>query len=412
MNPRAWRAIGAQCTALLCMLLLGCTADLSVSNRQGAPSAGTISVAGAAPAERGRAPSYTDSAQQPSARTVDSATWTPVWARGGRQDDALFGTVRQVVPLHDVVLTADEGTLEIHAFARKTGEHRFTVGGAGGGPGEFRQLTDVLVLPDSQFAVYDRSAQRLTRYSLRGALLGTAPIPPALSGAESLCATTTPWLAGVTRMPSAWVTIAEHSAFEPTSPNVTLRAEPTTHTIAMPLVERAPRETASRQNSASFYGYSARFAQGFVHSSCVMVTRFALGVAHVTMPTGAGRTHTLLLSPFVERLPVPRFSTTTQRVGRDLASTTVMDEGHTAMVHASRWHDTVAVTFLGAPSPNKPLLDLYSTLGAYLATWVFPAPVEFGAYADGMLFTIGGSGVAPQLVAWRRRSASAPSSTN
>lgn len=400
--------LGAQCTAMLCLVLPGCTFD-SPSSRHGraasAHSADTV-------AAHSSLPSYTDSARQPAVRTFDSITWSPVWARGGRQEDALLGTVRQLVPLHDLVLAADEGTLQIHGFARNTGDHRFTVGGAGGGPGEFRQLTDLLVLPDSQFAVYDRTAQRLTRYSLHGSLLGTVPIPPALSGAESLCVTTTPWMAGVTRVPSAWVTLATQSAHDPTAPDAISHATPTTHTVAMPFVDSDRSGAASRQAGASLYGYSARFAQGAVHSGCVMVTRFALGVAHVSMPTDATRTHALLLSPYVERLPAPRFSTTTQRVGRELASTTVMDEGHTAMVHASQWHDTVAVTFLGAPSPDKPLLDLYSTHGAYLASWAFPAPVEFGAYADGMLFTVGGSGVAPQLVAWQRRGARSPSGTH
>lgn len=402
MRCTPWPMRGYHRRALLALALAGCTTEHPPTERtdttQDRSSVTT----------RSSAAIFTDSALQPAVRTFDSAAWTPLWARGGRQEEALLGTVRQVVTLHDLVLAADEGTLEIHAFARNTGEHRFTVGGTGGGPGEFRQLTDVLVLPDSQFAVYDRTAQRLTKYSRRGTLLGTAPVPPALSGAESLCATSTPWLAGVTRESSAWVTLAAYPRRAPAASRETSTAK----AIPMPLAGTNGRRAAQPQQGASLYGYSARFAQGSIGTTCVMVTRFAIGIAQLTMPDAAGRGHTLVLSPYVERLSMPQFTTATERVGRELSSTTVMNEGHTAMVHASTWHDTVAVTFLGAPSPNKPLLDLYSTRGAYLTSWAFPAPVEFGAYADGMLFTIGGSGVAPQLVAWQRRSTSAPSGTN
>jgi hypothetical protein len=389
--PTTWHLRVLRSPASFLTLLVACSLDQPPTDQSSRRTDRPAPVAAVS------APVQADSSRQPTMRAFERSTWTPVWARGGRLEDSLLSTVRQIVPMRHLVLATDEGTLEIHAFHRSTGELLYSVGGQGGGPGEFRQLSDVLVLPDTQFAVYDRTAQRLTRYSDRGALLGTEAVPQPLIGAESLCVTTTPWMAGITRVPSAWVTIAAHDSSAPYRPHVA-------YAMALPSTVGTVHAIDPLQANA-LYGFSARFAQGSVGASCLMTTRFAFGIATVTMPDAAGHGSRLVLFPYVERLSAPRFNTSVRRRGPDVSSTTIMEQGHTAMVHATVSRDTVAVTFLGAPSPDKPVLDLYSALGQYLASWRFPAPVEFGAYDDGMLFTIGGSGVAPQLVAWQRRRA-------
>jgi hypothetical protein len=68
---------------------------------------------------------------------------------------------------------ADRGLDEVRWFA-SDGLYFRTFGGRGDGPGEFRDLTRVLVDPSMEVVVFDRSHQRLTRFSVDGEVMTTA----------------------------------------------------------------------------------------------------------------------------------------------------------------------------------------------------------------------------------------------
>jgi hypothetical protein len=96
--------------------------------------------------------------------------------RIGGEPEAVFGRVADVAPSlsGDTVFVLDGMSATVSAFGRD-GSFLFRFGGKGDGPGEFREPTQLLVLPWSgELAVWDAQAQRLAVHTPAGRLVRVA----------------------------------------------------------------------------------------------------------------------------------------------------------------------------------------------------------------------------------------------
>ena len=77
------------------------------------------------------------------------------------------------------IVVADEGSSSLRMYDR-AGVHLRTMGGPGGGPGEYQWLTWLWKLPGDSLLAYDARPRRTTAYHPGGELIGTADlsIPP------------------------------------------------------------------------------------------------------------------------------------------------------------------------------------------------------------------------------------------
>ena len=75
---------------------------------------------------------------------------------------------------------AERQTQEIRVFDSGSGAHRFTIGGEGDGPGEFRQSRLLGFDAEGAAYVYDDRHRRLSVFSESGELLGSHPMPSSL----------------------------------------------------------------------------------------------------------------------------------------------------------------------------------------------------------------------------------------
>lgn len=92
--------------------------------------------------------------------------------------------VTGVVPLADgAVAVANTGSHEVRVYGADGG-FRWSVGGEGDGPGEFRGELGLARLPGDSQVVYDDFARRLTILSPDGAVARVAPVPDSLPNLE------------------------------------------------------------------------------------------------------------------------------------------------------------------------------------------------------------------------------------
>ncbi|MGQ0767022.1 MAG: 6-bladed beta-propeller [Gemmatimonadota bacterium] len=88
-----------------------------------------------------------------------------------------FTRILAVVPVADgSVYVADARVQDIRAFDG-SGKYRFTVGRAGGGPGEFTRLQSVGLIGDTLWTT-DTNLRRVTLFALDGSVLATVPRDP------------------------------------------------------------------------------------------------------------------------------------------------------------------------------------------------------------------------------------------
>ena len=93
--------------------------------------------------------------------------------------EAAFGTVADVAPglSADTVYVLDGMSASVSAFAAD-GRHLFAFGGRGGGPGEFRGLESLHLLPGDTVAAYDYMAGRLSFFAPGGAFVRGVTVEP------------------------------------------------------------------------------------------------------------------------------------------------------------------------------------------------------------------------------------------
>jgi hypothetical protein len=88
----------------------------------------------------------------------------------------LFGRIVQAsLDPRGALWVVDASSLEIRVFNVPSGEHRFTVGGHGQGPGEFESV-HLLGLDDNHAWIWDQSLRRLTTFTLSGSLSDVRPV--------------------------------------------------------------------------------------------------------------------------------------------------------------------------------------------------------------------------------------------
>lgn len=78
-----------------------------------------------------------------------------------------------LLPASNEFVVADASTQEIHYFSR-SGSYLRTVGGQGGGPGEFRAIRVLEALPGGDLCVWDVQQSRVTSFDSTGDLKSTA----------------------------------------------------------------------------------------------------------------------------------------------------------------------------------------------------------------------------------------------
>jgi len=116
---------------------------------------------------------------------------TPLWAPGeewslsqvlkigsiGDDPDYAFGAVGVVALLSDGRIVVADGIARHLKFFQADGSYERTVGRAGSGPGEFGDLSGILVLPGDTLLVADWQNQRVSRIGPQGTWLGSLRVP-------------------------------------------------------------------------------------------------------------------------------------------------------------------------------------------------------------------------------------------
>jgi hypothetical protein len=105
-------------------------------------------------------------------RSYQSVTWDTVFLVGGTVDDSLLFMPRLLAGRGDLLYAFDYGDQQLKAFG-SDGELRWRHGGAGSGPGEFRNPLDLEVDPNGDVWVFDGGTGRLTAFSADGEMLRT-----------------------------------------------------------------------------------------------------------------------------------------------------------------------------------------------------------------------------------------------
>ncbi len=310
----------------------------------------------------------------PAERTVLPVDWQPLWKRGGGDEEQLLAVVSAMLPHAQGVVVADQGTLELQSFSAATGSTEWRVGRKGGGPGEFQDIGDITLDRAGNTVAIDRLLGRLTAISPRGELLPYRAAK-ALQFAHAICALDDGSIAAVMMRPNRWITVVRDT-----------------------LVERSYGFPTELPTGAPDFVKSTFFARGESAGSCPLFTLFGYGVGSVRTMSGA-----LQLRPYVRALMPPEFEVVKEQSGPAPVTKVTLKSGSTAASRGSVWRDTVMLNFTGDSASDPRVLDLYDTSGRYLGTWRYPAEgIEIAVYANGTLYTMSNSTVAPQITAWRR----------
>jgi hypothetical protein len=126
--------------------------------------------------------------------SVPTAEWSisdAVLAIGGlddRPEYQLYNAQRALWLDHGVLVVANAGSHEVRLY-REDGTHLRTVGGRGGGPGEYEGMWGLARLPGDSLGVWDWRATRLTVYDRDGELGRSVAVVDAASLAARLIGT-------------------------------------------------------------------------------------------------------------------------------------------------------------------------------------------------------------------------------
>lgn len=97
-----------------------------------------------------------------------------------------FSRIRGVGRLRDgTIVVADGATQEIRFFAAD-GMFLRSVGGSGGGPGEFRRLSDILIAAGDSVVAWDSRSRRLSVFSLAGTMEREQRLDPVVTSSLEL----------------------------------------------------------------------------------------------------------------------------------------------------------------------------------------------------------------------------------
>ncbi|MEP6763929.1 MAG: 6-bladed beta-propeller [Gemmatimonadaceae bacterium] len=305
---------------------------------------------------------------QPTLRHRVQKDWKPLWRRGAKKEENLFGLPREMVASDAGVYLADGGGLEIFAFDT-VGKLRWKQGRKGGGPGEYLEFTSITLDANGNVAILDARNGRVSFIDRNGVLLRTVT-----SGAVGWPSSVCLYANG-----NMLFTVADRDHFFmlTDSRGKLLREQ----TFPWPTKPDAPRIL-----KAGFLG------RGIATNNCWFTTTFGFGVARIQDNAASSTT------PYVETVPPPKFRvdpSTPQNKGGEF-----LESGDNAALASFTSGDTLFVFFMGKPSSDKPLLDLYDSHGKYLESWNLPDG-ERVTYSHGILYTLVNSMENPTLEAWR-----------
>ena len=132
----------------------------------------------------GTVPSDDFTPQTRTSRTIEPVTDHTVLASGGLADTVLLNPAL-LRATDSFVVVFDRGRHAVESFDHD-GKPAWITGRAGGGPGEFRQVTDMQVEPDGYVWVLDLANTRLTRISPTGIIVHSMPLPHDVRDADRL----------------------------------------------------------------------------------------------------------------------------------------------------------------------------------------------------------------------------------
>jgi hypothetical protein len=118
----------------------------------------------------------------PQVAGLDTICATPEWIIGDERDGTPLHRVTGVARLSDGrIVVLNSGSSEVLFFAPDA-RSVTSFGRRGNGPGEFRSLASIAVLPGDTVAVYDRLANRITLISPSVELAASTAVHPTLTG--------------------------------------------------------------------------------------------------------------------------------------------------------------------------------------------------------------------------------------
>jgi hypothetical protein len=111
----------------------------------------------------------------PFSRRVDIDAWDTAWAIGGGTEDTTLLRPRLVTPHSAGVYLFDDGRTQVISLDLG-GKRRWSVGGSGGGPTEFRMVRDIKVDVLGRAVVLDPANQRIAVIDSAGHFVRRVPI--------------------------------------------------------------------------------------------------------------------------------------------------------------------------------------------------------------------------------------------
>jgi hypothetical protein len=120
----------------------------------------------------------------PATRPPLELTLVEEWSVGG--DDLLIGEVRELVVDHDgTIYFADPQTLAVHVLSHD-GKWLRSIGREGEGPGEFREIADLLITHDGRLGVVQRQPPKIALLSKEGDALDDHSLAASNTGYRAL----------------------------------------------------------------------------------------------------------------------------------------------------------------------------------------------------------------------------------
>jgi hypothetical protein len=86
-------------------------------------------------------------------------------------EELTFGSIQDVFPTRDGGLLVHDDQAQLIRFYDSTGAYVKTLGGKGGGPGEYQQVNGIAVQPSGEILVWDASGGRINRYTADGTFI-------------------------------------------------------------------------------------------------------------------------------------------------------------------------------------------------------------------------------------------------
>lgn len=307
---------------------------------------------------------------------------------GGRQP---FYQITGVVALRDGIVVANAGTHELRFYGRD-GSLRSVVGRQGSGPGEFRIITWIQVLPGDSLLAYDGGQRRMSLWTARGEYVRDIPVVFGMPRVEP----------GFLAIPASPLGMFSDREFYFIG-SVAIRPAPELQRATGPLV----RSTLTMQESDTIANLAVMDMQPVADDgrprmreiAFPRMLRYAFGEGEFAITDGAdyridrySRTGRLQTSVRVERKPV-----VVSRRDRELYLGEKRDRpgdvlfGAEFPAYSDLWYDRDGRLWAGLyrrPSAEERLWDVFDSAGKLLITLRAPASLQLVAADADQVYAI------------------------